>query len=156
MLFHRNRNLLRHHRRVVGDVEVIAEDQLERVRARRQGQGGLGLPFAEVPDGVGSGKRQPYIRHRIDIDEQVVMAGVLHLDARRRDAHSLQAELHRKRGADGFSVCGGDDIAFLSRQEQGMRCFLPSHSAQPLASVMSHEARLRLAVMSHGFFSHDP
>src|SRR5687768_12366707 len=47
-LFHRNRNFLRYHRRVVRNVILIGEQQLQRMFAGLEFESGLGLALAEM------------------------------------------------------------------------------------------------------------
>jgi hypothetical protein len=41
---------------------------------------------------------------QVGVDQQMMMAGVVELDARRRNAHALQAELHGDRTVHGRAV----------------------------------------------------
>ena len=56
-LAHGDRDFLRHHRRIVGDVQMVAENQLQRVRAGLQGELGFGLTSAEVHHVFAGGQR---------------------------------------------------------------------------------------------------
>ena len=82
---------LRHHRRIVRHVVLIAHEQLQRVDARRQFEHRLGLAESEMQ--VVAVVRDRLIeRRQRRIDQQVVVAGVRLGDAGRRDAEIAGAE----------------------------------------------------------------
>ena len=101
---------LREQRRTVRDVALVGEQQLQGVFAGGSVECRLGLALAEVHDLVGGRQRRAEVRGRIGVDEQVMVAGVLELHARRGDAHALEAELHQHRGVHSGAVLRADDV----------------------------------------------
>ena len=79
ILAHLDRDLLRHDRRVVRDVALIAEQQLQRVRARSQLELDLGLPAAEMAMILVRRNRDVEIR-QARIDQKMVMPSGFELD----------------------------------------------------------------------------
>ena len=76
LLLDRDRDHLRQHRRVVRNVQVVAQHQLQRVLAGRQGELGFGLSTAEVPHVVGHRQCRVEIGRFREIDEQVMVPAV--------------------------------------------------------------------------------
>ena len=110
-LLHRHRNLLRHHRRLVGDVVFVPEQQLQGVDARLQHQRGFRLAFPEMDMVFVGGDRHVRRRQFLRIDQQVMMPGVGVVDACGRDAHAFQAKHDMHLAAlDGGAVFGTNDI----------------------------------------------
>ena len=102
-----DRDLLGRHHRIERDVQVVTQHQLQRVLARRQRQRGFGLALAEVPDVVGGRQRHAHVLGQVGVDQQVVVAGVLDLDAGGRDAHAREAEHHGDRPLDAWRRLSG-------------------------------------------------
>ena len=75
------------------DVVLIAEQQLQCVRPRRQRQFNLGLPAAKV-EMVFVVRDRLIEGRQIRIDQQVMMAGIGLLRSRGRNAHSMQPEVN--------------------------------------------------------------
>src|SRR5215472_17395933 len=86
LLLDRDRDLLRDHRRVVRDVALVTENQLQGVLAGRERQRGLGLPLAEVLDVVGRRQRGGHVGGRVSVDEEVMVPAVVELDPGGRDS----------------------------------------------------------------------
>lgn len=87
-LRHEDRDLFGDHRRIVRYVKPIAEDELQRVPARRQLQVYFRLTPAEVTMVFVGRDRSVECRH-VCIDQQVMMTRSAHVDARRSDTHTL-------------------------------------------------------------------
>src|SRR3569832_2429749 len=83
-------DLFRFEWRVVRHVVPIAEQELQRVRAGRELQRGLGLTVAVVTMAVVFRDGLVQRRH-VGVDEQVMMPGIRVVDAGGRDAHTTQA-----------------------------------------------------------------
>ena len=96
LLLDRDRNDLGGHRGVVRPVKVVAEQKLEGVLPRRQLEYDLGLPTAKVTMLFITRDRECEIG-KSRIDQQVVMTGLLLVDASRRDPHACEPELNRHR-----------------------------------------------------------
>src|ERR1700754_3727087 len=75
-LFDRDRDLLRDDRRGEGIMVGIAQDQLQRVLAGWQLDAGFRLPRAKMHMGLVRRYRLVGIERLIDVDEQVMVAGV--------------------------------------------------------------------------------
>ncbi len=96
-------------RRVVRDVQVVCEQELQAVAARRERHRRLGLSLAEVHV-VRVGRDRQVERRRVGVDQQVMVAGVLHRDAGGRDAHAAQAEAHGHGARDRLAIVRRDDV----------------------------------------------
>src|SRR6185503_5848607 len=96
-----DRDLLGAHRRLVGNMQRVAEHELQRVLTGRKRKLRFGLTEAEVPMIRVVRDRQVVRRQRFDVDEQMVMPRVRRRDTGGRDAHAAQAEANRDRRADG-------------------------------------------------------
>jgi hypothetical protein len=88
---HNHFDPLRHDRRVMRDMPIVAEDQLERMFAWLQGDFLLGLAGSEVQVIEIAGDRLVERRRR-RVDQEMMMAGVRLVHARGRNAHVAQAE----------------------------------------------------------------
>jgi hypothetical protein len=85
-------------------MQHVAENELQRVLARRQLELYLGLAETEMPDRVRGWQGHIERRELVDVDEQVVMPRVRQIDTCRRDTHAAQAEPHGHRRGDGGAV----------------------------------------------------
>ena len=92
-------------------MQEVAKNELKRMRARTQFDGGLRLPSAEMNDLIFNG-RQGHIerRHFVDIDKEVVMAGIGEVDPGGRHPAALKAEAHRHRTRYLFAIERRDDV----------------------------------------------
>ena len=70
----------------------------------------LGLALAEMQVVLVGGQRLGEIRRRIRVDDEMVMARVVGLDAGGRDAHALEAEDDGDRAFDLRAILGRDDV----------------------------------------------
>ena len=109
-------DLARNHR-VVGNMVVIAEDELQRVRPGRQCHGRLGLAHAKMTVLVVF-RNSALVVGKFLIDQQVVMTGILLLGAGRRYPHAGQPELHGDRPGDLGAILGLDEIDFGTRRRR--------------------------------------
>src|SRR5215471_13896713 len=71
LLRYRDGDLFRGHRRLVRHVILIGQQQLQRVLARGERHGGLGLALAEVNDLIRRRERGGEVRRRVGVDQQV-------------------------------------------------------------------------------------
>ena len=118
LLFNRYRDFLGDDGRIVRDVRVIGENELEGVLAGRQLEHRLCLAFAEVQADLGFIHRQHLIhgRHFVGVQENVMMAGVRIRNAIGRgdagwaNAHAFQAELDFELSLHRVAILGGDEI----------------------------------------------
>ena len=85
---------------------MIANNQLQRMLARRQIEAGLGLAATKVHMVVVGRDRLTCRRQGVGVDQKVVVAGGFAFDPGRRDTHTFQAKLHGDRRADGSAVTG--------------------------------------------------
>jgi hypothetical protein len=79
----------RHDRRRMGDVVLVGEDELQGMLTRRELDMRFTLAGAEMEMVEIVWNRLVERRH-LDIDQEMVMARILLLRARRRDAHARQ------------------------------------------------------------------
>jgi hypothetical protein len=92
-LLHSDRDALRRDRWVVRNVEVVAEQELQRVPAGLEVDRHLGLTAAEVPVVRILRDRHVGRGHRC-VDDQVVVARHRLIDTRGRNAHAPEPERH--------------------------------------------------------------
>src|SRR5262245_9562460 len=109
-LLHCDRDLFRHHRWIVRDVQLIAQHELQRVLAGWELELGFGLTLAEVQAVRVVGQGLAEIGWRIDIDQQVMMTGVLKSHSGGRNTHPLEAKAHSYRARDLGTVLRTDDV----------------------------------------------
>ena len=82
----------------------VGKIELQGVLARRQLDRGFGLTATEM-DVMGVGRNRLVERRQaIDVDQQVMMAGVVLRHAGRGNAHATQAEAHVHILADRFAI----------------------------------------------------
>ncbi len=118
---------LRHHRRIMRDVIMVGEEELQPVPARRQRNLGLGLAAAEMQM-VEIGRDRPVERRQRRVDQQVVMAGMASRGAGRNDLHAADLEADRELGTD-------DARAVLQAQE------LQRHAGRGRAALLRPRSR---------------
>ena len=92
-------DLFRVYGRIVGNMYQIAEQQLQRVIARRKLDTDLCLATAKMS--VIDIRRYWFaqIGQTVQVDQKMVMAGLLLVGSRRGDTHSSKPESHRHRTA---------------------------------------------------------
>jgi hypothetical protein len=90
-LFHRDGNPGRTEGRIVGDVQVVSEQQLQRVFAGFERDFGLGAAIAEVHVTFVLGNRHAEFR-QFRVDQEVMVPGMRRIVAGRHDGHTLGAE----------------------------------------------------------------
>ena len=88
----------------------VADQQLQRVFARRQGQFGFRLALAEMQNLFACRQGRIQQRQRGDIYQQVMMAGRGHINPGRRHAHAFQAKSHGKGLADAGAILRRDEV----------------------------------------------
>src|SRR3990167_986424 len=103
---HRDRDALAHDHRMVRDVVLVAQHQLQGVLTGLEFERGFGLAGAEMPELLVGRQRCIGIPFA-HIHQQVVVARAHLLDAGRCHAHAAQAEHHLHRTAHGHAVEGG-------------------------------------------------
>ena len=122
--------------RIVRNVQMVAEQHLQRMPARRERELHLRLAAAEMPMLLVIRDRQAEIRRQRGIDEQMMVARIVAIDAGRRHADTLQTE-HDANGARDASAVGGlDDVG---RRRRRARVYAPARpvraaAAQPRAA----------------------
>lgn len=90
-LFYVYCNYIGHQGRIMRDMQVIAQQHLQRMLAGWQGNFGRRAAIAEMNMILIFGDWHPKIRN-LGIDEQVVVAGMRRVLARRSNGHSLDSE----------------------------------------------------------------
>ncbi len=96
-------------RRLMRDVVRVAQQKLESVAPRREGDGRLGLASAEMQVVFIVGDRLVERRER-RVDQEMVMSGIRLLDSGRGDAHLRQSEPNRERCRHVSAILGGLDV----------------------------------------------
>ena len=87
----RNRDSLGSERRIMRNVQVVAEKELKRVRPRREFQSHLRLTLSEMTIVIARGNRQ-IGRREFGVDDQMMMARVLFCDAGWCHPHARKTE----------------------------------------------------------------
>src|SRR5688572_27118957 len=106
----RHGDFLGYQKRREGLVLGISENKLQRMLPGLKLEAGLGLPGTEM-DVLPIGRnRFAGIDVLVDIDQEMVMAGVGCLVARVGDAHVAQSEPNREAATDPLSVAWIDDV----------------------------------------------
>src|SRR5262245_3117844 len=105
-----NADLLRYDWRLEQSMLGIAEHELKRMRAGRQFEPHFGLAGAEVQVVLVLRDRLVWVERRIDIDQQMMMSGVLRRIAGSRNPHVAQPEAAPEAAFDALSLVRPDDI----------------------------------------------
>jgi len=93
----------------MGNVEVIGEEELERVFSRCQLERRFRLPLPEMAVVIGARDGQIDWRE-FGVDDEMMVSRPALLDARWRDSHSSQTEAHDHRRRQCFSALGRDEV----------------------------------------------
>ena len=111
-------NARRHDRRRVRDVILVSQQQLQRVLAGRERDLRLGLAGA-VMQMIEVVRNRLVERRQVGVDQQVVVTGMLAIQAGRPDTHVPQAEMDRQLGRNGGAVLDIDEVHLGSGRRSG-------------------------------------
>jgi hypothetical protein len=114
---HRHGDALGHDRRIVRDVILVAEDQLQGMLAGGEAHLRLGLSGAEMQMVEVIGDRFVQGR-RGRIDDEVVVPGIFPVETGRRHAHVAQPEMDGRLGRQRCSVLDVDEIDRRTRSRR--------------------------------------
>ena len=91
-------------------MQAVPQQQLQGVPPGRQREDSLCLPAAVVAYLLRGRQRPVQVRKAFQVDQQVMVPGILVLGSRRCDSHPPQPEYCGKGLSHDFSVPGGDEI----------------------------------------------
>lgn len=91
-------------------MQMVAEHELQGALSWLQFDHGLGLAATEMDVAFIGGDRDVHRWEGVHVDQEVVMAGVRHIHAGRRDALALEPETDRNRTGDDVAVLWADEI----------------------------------------------
>ena len=98
-----------HDRRGMRNVIPVTQQKLQRVRSGRQSKVDLGLTSAEMHM-IGIVRNGFVERRQLSVDQQMMVTGIGFVRTGRRNAHSTQAEMYRRRRADDCAVLQVNEI----------------------------------------------
>ncbi len=109
LLFHGDRHDLRGDGWVVRDVEKVPDHELKGVFAGGELDLRLGLTTTEVTDLIAHRQRKRHV-HLGTVDDEVMVAGVRHVDSGGSHSHALESKANQDGGFDSFTVSRTDDV----------------------------------------------